>query len=288
MEETEVVSRIAGVYAKMSPSQQRIADVILHDPESVAFFNVAELARAANVSDSSVTRFAIFLGYTGYPGLSQDLQARVRMRLTTRERLERSRLGDNRDPEAIYYTSLADDLDNMNLLLQQLDFASLQRAVALLENAQKIGIICSRSAISLGHFFDFYLNILGKPSMLLTGEPRTTDQIYRLSHSDVVVGIGFSRYSWFTVKSLMYCQEVDVPTVALTDYPTSPLVRYADVALFCPTGIASHMDSFVAPLALIQAILRGMSRQESTAMIDNLRKLEGVWAHFNIYLGSDD
>ena len=115
MEETEVVSRIAGVYAKMSQSQLRIADVILHDLEGAAFLNVAELARAANVSDSSVTRFAIFLGYSGYPALSQELQARVRMRLTTRERLERSRLGDDRDPEAIYYTSIADDLDNMNL-----------------------------------------------------------------------------------------------------------------------------------------------------------------------------
>ncbi len=288
MQETEIMKRIAAIYPNMSQSQQRIADVILHDPDGVAFFNVSELAKASNVSDSTVTRFATFLGYSGYPALSQQLQAMVRMRLTTRERLEKSQITHEDDPEAVYFNSLVDDMDNIKLMLDQLDAAHLQRSLDLLESADKIGIVCSRSAISLGLFFDFYLNILGKPALVLTGEPRTTDHFHRLTPRDVVVGIGFSRYSRFTVQSLTYCKDIGIPTIAITDYPSSPLSVHSDVALFCPTGIASHMDSFVAPLALIKAILRSMTSKRPAAMVDNLTKLERIWDKFDVYMGSEE
>jgi len=288
MQETEIIKRVVAMYPNMSQSQQRIADVILKDPESVAFFNVAELAKASNVSDSTVTRFATFIGYTGYPALSQQLHAMVRMRLTTRERLERSQIADHEDPEVIYYNSMVDDIENIKLMVDQLDAAALQRSVDLLEKADKIGIVCSRSVVSLGVFFDFYLNILNKPSIILTGEPRTIDYFNRLTPSDVVVGIGFSRYSRFTVNSLKYCKTVGIPTISITDYPSSPLTKHADVTLLCPTGIASHMDSFVAPMALIQAILRSMSSKQSTAMVGNLRNLEDIWDNFDVYLAAED
>ena len=288
MQETEIIKRIAATYPTMSHSQQRIADVILKDPDSVAFLNIAALAEASNVSDSTVTRFATFLGYTGYPALSQQLQAMVRMRLTTRARLERAQITHCNDPEGVYYNSLADDIENIKLLFDQLDSAALQHSVDMLEKADKIGIICSRSAVSLGLYFDFYLNILNKPTILLTGDPRTTDHFHRLTPADVVVGIGFSRYTSFTVKSLMYSKNTQIPTIAITDYPSSPLTAHADVALFCPTGIASHMDSFVAPLALIQAILRKMSSKQSSTIMENVIKLENIWSAFDVYLESED
>jgi len=284
MQQTEVLKRMMDNYAHMSPSQQRIADVILKDPETSAFFNVAELARAADVSDSTVTRFATFLGYTGFPALSQQLQAIVRMRLTTKERLERSQSVQSRDEESIFFSSLEDDLQNLKLMMEQLDALQVGRSAALLQGAEKIGIVCSRSSVSLGLFFEFYLNFFGKQSIMLTGEPRTIDLMSRFSPSDVIVGIGFSRYSKFAVNSLRYFQNAGVPVIAITDYPSSPLAQYAAHTLFCPTGIASHMDSFVAPLALIQALLRGMSKTMST---EDMKSLENIWRDFDVYFKTE-
>lgn len=288
MQATEVIKRITSMYPKMSQSQKRVADVILQDPEGVAFFNVAQLANASKVSDSTVTRFATFVGYTGFPALSQQLQAIVRMRLTTRERLDRSQKMPREDPEAVYYHAMVDDMENIKLMVDQLDAPTLQRAIDLLDRAEKIGIVCSRSVVSLGLFFEFYLNLLSKPSIILTGEPRTIDYAHRLTPADVVVGIGFSRYTRFTVNSLKYCQQVGIPTIAITDYPSSPLILHAQVSLLCPTGIASHMDSLVAPLSLIQAVLRSLSNKHSTVLMQNVKNLEDIWQQFNIYIGSED
>lgn len=280
MQETEVLKRITEKYPTMSASQQRIADVILQDPETAAFFNVAELAKKAGVSDSTVTRFSTFLGYTGFPALSQQLQAMVRIRLTTKERLERSQSIQHQDEASIFFSSLEDDVQNLNLMIHQLDAASLRRSAYMLERAEKIALVCSRSAVALGIFFEFYLNVFGKRPMVLTGEPRTMDVMNRFGPSDVVVGIGFSRYSRFTVDSLRYFKDIGIPTIAITDYPSSPLSQYALETLYCPTGIASHMDSFVAPLALIQALLRCMAQHVSS---EQMKKLEQMWDNFDVY-----
>ncbi|CAM3682785.1 MurR/RpiR family transcriptional regulator [Alicyclobacillus pomorum] len=280
MQETEVLKRITEKYPTMSASQQRIADVILQDPETAAFFNVAQLAKQAGVSDSTVTRFSTFLGYTGFPALSQQLQAMVRLRLTTKERLERSQSIQHEDEASIFFSSLEDDVQNLKLMIHQLDAASLRRSADMLDRAEKIALVCSRSAVALGVFFEFYLNIFGKQPMVLTGEPRTMDVMNRFGPSDVVVGIGFSRYSRFTVDSLRYFKNLGVPTIAITDYASSPLSQYALETLYCPTGIASHMDSFVAPLALIQALLRCMAQHVSS---EQMKNLEQMWEHLDVY-----
>jgi DNA-binding MurR/RpiR family transcriptional regulator len=280
VQETEVLKRITEKYPTMSASQQRIADVILQDPETAAFFNVAQLAKQAGVSDSTVTRFSTFLGYTGFPALSQQLQAMVRLRLTTKERLERSQSIQHEDEASIFFSSLEDDVQNLKLMIYQLDAASLRRSADMLDRAEKIALVCSRSAVALGVFFEFYLNIFGKQPMVLTGEPRTMDVMNRFGPSDVVVGIGFSRYSRFTVDSLRYFKNLGVPTIAITDYASSPLSQYALETLYCPTGIASHMDSFVAPLALIQALLRCMAQHVSS---EQMKNLEQMWEHLDVY-----
>jgi DNA-binding MurR/RpiR family transcriptional regulator len=280
VQETEVLKRITENYPTMSASQQRIADVILQDPETAAFFNVAQLAKQAGVSDSTVTRFSTFLGYTGFPALSQQLQAMVRLRLTTKERLERSQSIQHEDEASIFFSSLEDDVQNLKLMIHQLDAASLRRSADMLDRAEKIALVCSRSAVALGVFFEFYLNIFGKQPMVLTGEPRTMDVMNRFGPSDVVVGIGFSRYSRFTVDSLRYFKNLGVPTIAITDYASSPLSQYVLETLYCPTGIASHMDSFVAPLALIQALLRCMAQHVSS---EQMKNLEQMWEHLDVY-----
>ncbi|WP_164684723.1 MurR/RpiR family transcriptional regulator [Brevibacillus reuszeri] len=281
-----VLQKISHMYQQMSPSQQAIADVILHDPESSAFYNVAKMAREANVSESTVTRFATFIGYSGFPGMSRELQEMVRSRLTTGERFQLSRNATTVGQQAVLQ-HFEEDVHNLNLMMERIDLQAFERIVQLLLSAKRIGIVSSRSTLSLGMFFDFYLNLLNKDTLLFSGEPRTVDRIHRFGGDDVIVGIGFARYTRFSVDCLEVGKKRGARIVVITDYPSSPLCRYADEILYTPTGIASHMESFVAPLSLLTAILRSMSHQDSDKATSLLHDLEDAWNGLGIYVDSD-
>jgi DNA-binding MurR/RpiR family transcriptional regulator len=278
-----ILQKVSQLYAQMSPSQQRIADVILRDPESAAFYNVAEMSRKANVSESTVTRFATFIGCSGYPALSRELQEMVRSKLTTGERFQLSRVVESAEQRTVLQF-FEDDVQNLTLMMERIDLEAFGRIVKHLVSARRIGIVCSRSTLSIGLFFEFYLHLLNKDAVLLTGEPRTVDHLHRFGPDDVIVGIGFARYSRFTVDCLDYGKKKGVQVVAITDYPSSPLVRHADEVLYTPTGIASHMDSLVAPLSAVTALLRAMTQESSDQAKNVLQELEEVWMNFDIYV----
>jgi DNA-binding MurR/RpiR family transcriptional regulator len=269
------------MYPQMSPSQQAIADVILRDPESSAFYNVAEMAKEANVSESTVTRFATFLGYSGFPGLSRELQEMVRSRLTTGQRFQLSRSITKEEQTVMQH--FEEDVHNLNLMIERIDLQALERVVKLLLAAKRIGIVSSRSTLALGTFFDFYLNLLHKDTLLFSGEPRTVDRLHRLQADDVIVGIGFARYTRFSVDCLAIGKQRGAKIVVITDYPSSPLCQYADEVLYTPTGIASHMESFVAPMSLLTAILRSMFHQDSEKATRLLTEMEDAWSGLGIY-----
>ncbi|GIM47948.1 regulatory protein [Collibacillus ludicampi] len=277
------LQRITQLYAQMSPSQRMIADVILQDPETAAFYTVSELAARAGVSDSTVTRFATFVGCSGFPALSRELQELVRSRLTTSERFQLSRAVKT-DEHRTIIQFFEDDVQNITMMMERMDLESFERTVDRLTKANTVGIVCSRSSVALGLFFEFYLHLLKKDVVLFTGEPRTIDLLHRVARDDVMVGIGFARYSRFTVECLKYGKRKGAHIIALTDYPSSPLVPYADEVLFTPTGIASHLDSFVAPLSLITALLRALANRTSEQLAEGLQALEDIWQDFHVYI----
>lgn len=277
-----VLQKISQLYPQMSPSQQAIADLILRDPESAAFYNVAKMAKEATVSESTITRFATFVGYTGFPGLSRELQELVRSRLTTGERFQLSRSASKAGQHTVLQ-HVEEDVHNLTLMMERIDLPTVERVVQMLLSAQRIGIVSSRGSLSLGMFFDFYLNLLNKDTYLFSGEPRTIDRIHRLQPDDVMVGIGFARYTRFSVDCLAAGKQRGAKIVVITDYPSSPLCQFADEVLFTPTGIASHLDSFVAPFSLLTAILRSMSLQDAGKATRLLDEMEDSWKGLGIY-----
>jgi DNA-binding MurR/RpiR family transcriptional regulator len=277
-----VLQKLSQLYPQMSPSQQAIADLILRDPESAAFYNVAEMAREATVSESTITRFSTFLGYSGFPGLSRELQELVRSRLTTGERFQLSRNVTKAEQQTVFQ-HFEEDVHNLTLMMERIDLNAVERVVQLLLSSQRIGIVSSRGSLSLGMFFDFYLNLLNKDTYLFNGEPRTIDRIHRLGPGDVMVGIGFARYTRFSVNGLAAGKKRGAKIVVITDYPSSPLCQYADEVVFTPTGIASHLDSFVAPFSLLTAILRSMSLRDADKATHVLDELEDAWEDLGVY-----
>jgi DNA-binding MurR/RpiR family transcriptional regulator len=277
-----ILQKISQLYAQMSSSQQLIADVILKDPETAAFYNVNQLAKQAGVSDSTVTRFATFVGCSGFPALSRELQGVVRSRLTTGDRFQRTLQLDN-DAHRAAMQAFEDDLNNVQMMTENLDWDTFERVVNELASAKRIALVCSRSTASLGLYVEFYLNLLQKEVILFTGDPRNLDLLQRLGPDDVMVGIGFSRYVAFTVDCLQYAQKRQVKTIAITDYHSSPLVPFGDLVLYTPTGIASYMESLAAALSLLSALLRVLTTRISGSVTESLSQLEEVWSHFDLY-----
>ncbi len=284
-----VIKTMMDMYPQLSTAHKQITDAIVQAPDTAAFYTISELARLANVSDATVTRFARALGYKGFPELSRQLQAVVRMRLTTKERLEKSLTKEPAADSDIITQSVEEDVQNLQMLLDDLDVEGLEVCVNDLLSCRKIGIICSRSTYALGMYFQFYLNFLGKTALVINGDPRTLDEIAGLDAvQDIVLAIGFSRYSQFTVNSLKYLSQKKLKSYVITDYLTSPLAEYAAKTFYCATGVASYMDSFVAPIAILQAIIRRMSSELYTNTVNELGRLEEIWNLFGVYYRSEE
>lgn len=283
-EVTSVIKTMVDMYPQLSDAHKQITDVIIRSPDTAAFYNISELARLAKVSDATVTRFARALGYKGFPELSRQLQAVVRTRLTTKERLEKSVTKELTANSDILTQSVEEDVQNLQMLLDDLDVEGLEECAKDLLTFRKIGIICSRSTYVLGMYLQFYLNFLGKTAVVINGEPRTLDEIAGLNPAeDIVLAIGFSRYSQFTISSLKYLSQNKMKSYVITDDLSSPLAQYAFKTFYCPTGVASHMDSFVAPIAILQALIRRMSSDLYATTLDELERLEEIWNLFGVY-----
>ncbi|HJV45722.1 MAG TPA: MurR/RpiR family transcriptional regulator [Bacillota bacterium] len=278
----DIYQKISRKMSAMSKSQLKIADYILENKNTVPFFTVGKMARMTGVSEATVVRFATFLGYTGYPELQQYLQDALQKQLTTVERLDLSQQVYEREEKGVYEV-FQDDMANMKATMENLDLVSFKKAVEALLKAQRIYIVANRSAVSLGVFLQYYLNIiLGNAELLQTVES-ATDYLNKLSQDDVVLGISFSRYTNSTVEIFSYAWDVGAKTIAITDNHFSPLIKHAHISLTAASQIPTFIDSFVAPLSLINALITMVGREKGEEFSNRLLSLEKIWERFDIF-----
>ena len=288
MDHHNVFQRIAEKVPEMSKSQEKIASYILENPNTVPFFTVSKLSKKAGVSEATVVRFAVFLGYSGYPELQQDLQNSVQKQLTTTERLKMSS-EVYEGKEQVIYDIFQDDIDNIKSTMEKLDIDAFSRAANLILQGEKVYISANRSAASLGVFLQYYLNIILGNTELLGSIESFSDRLYQLSEKDVVIGISFARYSVGTINMVKFAKEQGATTIVITDNLKSPLIPYADIYLTASSQMPSFLDSFAAPFSLINALLAFIGRERMQDVEDRLEKLEEVWGKFGIfYLNGKD
>jgi DNA-binding MurR/RpiR family transcriptional regulator len=277
-----VYQHISEMIPQMSKSQVKIAKYILENLNTVPFFTVGKLAKMTGVSEATVVRFATYLGYSGYPEFQQLMQASVQQQLTTMERLEMSfQVYDEKEKGV--YEIFQDDIANIKSTMEKMDMQTFLNAVESLVHSERVYVVASRSAVSLGVFLEYYLNIvLGNTSFIKTVE-EISDQLYGLNKKDVVIGISFARYTRSTVDIMAYAREKGATTIAITDHFLSPLIRYADLPLVAASHMPSFIDSFVAPLSLINALVTYVGKNRSVPFQARLKKLEETWDHFHIF-----
>jgi DNA-binding MurR/RpiR family transcriptional regulator len=283
---SNVYQIIASKIPQMSKSQVKIAKYILENPNVVPFFTVGKLAEKTGVSEATIVRFANFLGYSGYPELQQNMQHSVQKQLTTVERLQMSH--HIYEQEKGVYDIFQDDLQNIKSTMEQLDLNAFKQAVNSILNADRIFIAANRSAMSLGIFLHYYLQIILNNVHILESVETAVEKTFDLNEKDVVIGISFSRYTNSTIKMLSYGKMKRAKTIAITDNLLSPLVPNADIVLTASSQMPTFIDSFVAPLSLINALITFIGKEKMNDIQTKLETLEDIWDHFGIFYKKED
>ena len=266
-----------------SKGQKLIAKFITEHYDKAAFMTASRLGATVGVSESTVVRFATELGYDGYPHLQKVLQEMIRNKLTSIQRMEvaTDRMG-NQD---VLRTVLLADIEKIRLTLDEIDHTIFKDAVDTIMEARKIYILGVRSASALANFMSFYFNLVFDNVILVqtTSASEMFEQILRIGEGDVAIGISFPRYSKRTIKALQFAKDRGTKVVAITDSRFSPLAVNADYTLIAKSDMVSFVDSLVAPLSLINALIVAIGLKKKEEISENFQTLERIWDEYDVY-----
>lgn len=266
-----------------SKGQKKIASFILDSYDKAAFMTASRLGKKVGVSESTVVRFAAELGYDGYPDMQKSLQKMIRNRLTTVQRIEvtNDRLGD----QDLLSMVLQSDIEKIRMTLDELDRNSFEKAVDAIVNARKIYIIGVRSSAAIATFMSFYFNLIFDNVVEVTANAASEvfESLLRVGKGDVVIGISFPRYSSRAVQAMNFARDRGATTIAITDSEVSPLASSAHYTLKARSDMASFVDSLVAPLSLVNALLVAVSRKKNEDLSNTFQTLERIWDEYGVY-----
>ena len=279
----DILTAIQDNMSSFSKGQKKIAGFILESYDKAAFMTASRLGKRVGVSESTVVRFASELGYDGYPDMQRSLQKMIRNRLTTVQRIEvtNDRLGD----QDLLSMVLQSDIDKIRQTLEELDRESFNRAVDAIVSARKIYIIGVRSSAAIASFLNFYFNLIFDNVVLVSASTASEifESLLRVGEGDVVIGVSFPRYSSRTVQAMSFARDRGAATVAITDSEASPLIPISQYLLMARSDMVSFVDSLVAPLSLVNALLVAVSQRKNDELARTFRTLEDIWEEYNVY-----
>lgn len=285
---TEVIKNIQRLLPSMSKSHKKISQYILENYEKAAYMTASKLGETVGVSESTVVRYAVSLGYDGYPELQDELEEYLRTNLNSVQRMELSSVRVNNAD--VLSQVLAADIENISITRNEINQADFEKAVDLILGAGKIYILGLRSAAALSGFLGFYFRLVFDNVHIISAnsESEIFEEMLRVSEKDVVIGISFPRYSLRVIKALQFANERKVKIVSITDSAASPLARFGTVSLFARSNMASFADSLVAPLSVINALIMAVSLRNQTQLSKTFSELEHLWEEYDVYAKHSD
>jgi len=275
-----VISRESGGFSK---GQRQIARFITENYDKAAFMTAGKLGKTVGVSESTVVRFAAELGYDGYPGMRKALQEMIRNRLTSVQRIEVAKeLFDDQD---VVHAVLTTDIEKIEITRNEVDQESFNSAVEQILNARHVYVLGMRSSSSLACFMGYYLNLLRDDVRVLQDMSYSEiyEQIIHIKEGDVFIGISYPRYSSRTIKAMRFARSTGAHVIGITDGDTSPFVGIADTNLYARSDMVSFLDSLVAPLSLINALIVAIGLKTNDKLASNFKRLESIWSEFEVY-----
>lgn len=280
---SDILATIQAGMDGFSKGQKLIARYILESYDKAAFMTASKLGKTVNVSESTVVRFAVEIGYDGYPSMQRAMQEMIRNKLTSVQRIEvaRDRIG-NQDIMNMVFQS---DIEKIRMTQEEIDRGAFERAVEAILNAKHIYILGVRSSAVIAQFLGFYFNYMFDNVKLVdtSSASEMFEQIVRVGAGDVVLGISFPRYSARTIKAMRFCHDTGATVVALTDTMQSPIAELADHVLIAKSDMVSLVDTLVAPLSLCNALLVSVGSRKEAELSKTFSHLEEIWEEYEVY-----
>ena len=269
-----------------SKGQKRIAEYILSDYDKAAFMTAAKLGKTAQVSESTVVRFASELGYSGYPAMQKALQELIRGRLTSVQRIRASEIEEG----DLLSRAMHRDVETINATVESIDRAAFASVVEKLLAAEHVYIVGVRSSAFLAGYLNFYLRLLMDNVILVqhSAAGEIYEQMVHIGPKDVLIAISFPRYSNMVIHAVDMACERGADVIAITDNGMSPLMPYATEALFVQCEALSYVDSLAAPLSFLNALVLAVGYRRRQEVDETFSQLEQVWSKYDIFGKSED
>lgn len=278
-----IVERMRAVYARLSRNQRTLAEYIAARPDEAAFLTAGELGQRVGVSESTVVRFAATIGLAGYPELQRAIQEQLKQRLSTVERMRAGR--ENMQPSGDRLQAVwANDVTNINRTFEGLSRADFDAAVRMLAEARRVYVIGLRTSACVAVLLTTALHYLGREAFNVDmGNGEFWERLDMAGPQDVVVGISVPRYTRWTTDMLRSVRAQGLGTVVITDSPMSPLAQFADVTLPVATDFNAFIESFAAPLSVVNALVLGVALHDEARTLAALRHREALWRERQLY-----
>lgn len=279
----DLTSRINECYGSLSKGQKILATYITDNYDKAVFLTAAKMGQVVGVSESTVVRFATHLGYKGYPEFQKALEEMVRNKLNSIQRMEVTygRISQSH----ILETVLQSDQEKIKDTLEHIDEHAFELAVDTIIKAKHIYCVGIRSCAPLAAFMAFYFNLMFENVTLLqtNNSSELFEQMVRISKDDVIIGISFPRYSMRTLKAMEFANNRNAKVITLTDSVHSPMNLYSSCNLIARSDMASIVDSLVAPLSVINALIVALCMKKQGEVAKTLETLEDIWNEYQVY-----
>ncbi len=283
----DVLSKINDSFSKLTKGQKVIAKFVLDNYDTAVFMTAAEIANAVGVSESTVVRFAVSVGYEGFPEFSKAMEIWYKSKMNTI-----SMMGSTYSKESqsdLLNAVLKSDMKRMEDTIANLDVEAFELAVDIIINARKVYVVGLRTCEPLAEFLHFYLNMIRDDVIMLktTSASEIFEQMIRINEDDCIIGISFPRYSMRTLKAIEFANDRNAKVITLTDSVHSPMNLYSSCNLLAQSDMVSIVDSLVAPLSVINALVVALCLRLPDEVKKNLETLEDVWGNYQIYLNDE-
>ena len=279
----DISERIKAVYSTLSKGQKKIANAVLNEYDKVAYLTAARLGDLVGVSESTVVRFADELGFEGYSQFQLAIQELVRIKLTPNQRIEitKQRIGRG----DIIDNAMESDIAKIKYTLEHLDRRSFSDAVDAILAAKNIYITGARSSEPLARLLSYNLSLIFDNVRLVvpTSSAEVFEQMYSVGEEDVVIAFSFPRYSSKMINGIRFARRNNAKVVVFTDSEVSPIAEFANCVLIAQSDMASFMDSLVAPLSIINAIVIEITNRREREITERFDALEKLWDEYEVY-----
>ncbi len=278
-----LLSTIENSMTGFSKGQKKIAAYINENYDKAAFMTASALGKKVGVSESTVVRFATELGFKGYPELQKEIQQMIKSKLTAVQRMEVSKnlIGDG----DVVNNVLSGDIELIRQTIEKTSREDFKEAVSAINSAKRIYILGVRSSAALASFLAFYFNLVFDSVVLVdtSSASEMFEQMFRIGKDDVCIAISFPRYSKQTLNALRFIADRGATVISITDNEESPMAQYSDHLLIAKSNMASVVDSLVAPLSLINALIVSVTLSKTDEVYSNFNALESIWDSYQVY-----